>query len=244
MEHRIYRQWPHENTFARSPQQLIRDLFSTRLLHRVGENVENPTVQITFTNGKQLTGWIWDYSKVDDSKEYATLLIEIPGDAARSVDLTYFSLSEVCTVTLIASDVMGCELPPFTFKRKTIGPEIRKVDIERKALEYSRAMTEFLKHQISMTIAMDKIEGNNQQQIVTYAESMSRAYSAIFRASSSETFRKRFNEINSIMFTFGPTTVIQKVGGTLTFQINIEDNEPPQLSRKAMAAFLTQNFIE
>jgi hypothetical protein len=244
MEHRIYRQWPHENTFARSPQQFIRDLYSTRLLHRVGENVENPTVQITFANGKQLTGWIWDYSKTEDGKEYATLLVEIPGDAARSVDLTYFSLTDVCTVMLIASDVMGCELPPFTIKRKTVGPEIRRVDIERKALENSRAMAEFLKRQINLTLMMDKVEGNNQQQIVAYQEIMSRVYSAIYRASANDTFRRRFNEINNVVITLGTASTIQVNAGTLFAQINLDDNEPTQLSRKAIGAFLTQNFIE
>jgi hypothetical protein len=244
MEHRVYRQWPHENTFARAPQQLIRDLFSTRLLHRAGENVENPTVQVTFSNGKQLTGWVWDYSKVDDTREYATLLVEIPGDAARSVDLVYFSLTEVCTVTLIATDVMGCELPPFTFRRKTIGPEIRRVDIERKATEFSRAMAEFLKRQVNFALSMDKIEGNNQQQIVIYAELMSRVYSAIFRASSNQTFRKRFNEVNGVQITLGASSTIMFSAGTLFFQCNPEDSEPQQLSRKAIAAYLTQQFIE
>jgi len=241
MERRIYQQWPHENTFARSPQQLFRDMFKVRQLHRLGEEVFVPSVWVTLRSGETFKGWIWDLSAKDED-ESASFLVEESGDVSRSADLVYFRLSEVVSVTFLKADEQGCQMPPFTVRRRRQGPELRQVDVNRKTNEFTRALVEHFARTISIKINWSGIE-DSTHNLAAILEILNRTYVALYLLSKDDTFQKGFNKVNYVELRVGHQSGLQLQDSTLFVLLDLDEKEPTALSRQAIKDTLIQAFF-
>lgn len=229
MNSRIYRQWPHENTKARSIRQMLHDLFQIRMLSRYGEDVEVPSSWFYLKTGQIIKGWLWDL-KQEENDDLISILVERSENIARSSDLAYVHGSMIGAVIIDHADVNGFQLPPFTFERRKYGLEPTRNEVSRRAQELSKNLSEQINNKIHFRIDWEQVP-EEAGSIAMVQELLSRLAGCLSVLASDSQLRSRIRNLDTVMIRTGSISDIQLLRTSIEASINVKEHEPPFFER-------------
>ena len=229
---RLYRQWPHENTKARSIRQLLHDLHQIRLLSRYGEDVEVPPGWFYLKTGQIIKGWLWDM-KQEDNDDMISILVERSENIAKSSDLAYVHGSMVSAVIIERAELNGFQLPPFTFDRRIVGPDSTRNEVSRRSQELSKTLSEFIQHKLHLKVNWDDVP-ENQRAIAMVQEVISRFSGALTALAYDSQLRSAIRRLDAVVIGIGPASDIEMGRNLVTVTLNIDDKEPAIFERNSL----------